>query len=37
MDDGSDWEYDLDISFRKKEADFDHWRKYLPERLEENG
>lgn len=32
MDDGGDWEYELQIGFRQKDADFDHWRKYLPER-----
>lgn len=31
MDDGSDWEYELEIGYRPKDADFDHWRKFLPQ------
>jgi len=30
LDDGSDWEDELRMGFRMKDADFDSWRKYLP-------
>lgn len=30
MDDGSDWRFELQIGFRKKDADFESWRKFLP-------
>lgn len=29
MDDGSDWEHELQLEFVSKEQDFDSWRKYL--------
>jgi hypothetical protein len=29
IDDGSDWEYALQIGYRQKEADFDSWRQYI--------
>lgn len=31
MDDGSDFEHEIQMGFRTKDADFDHWRKFLPE------
>lgn len=31
MDDGGDWEDELKIGFKPKEANFDSWRKYLPQ------
>lgn len=34
MDDGSDWEGELALSFRPKEAQFDGWRAYLPEEFQ---
>lgn len=30
LDDGSDWEYELQIGFRQKSGDLDSWRQYLP-------
>jgi len=30
MDDGGDWQEELRIVFRPKEADFDSWRQFLP-------
>lgn len=30
MDDGGDWEYELQIGYQQKEAQFDNWREYLP-------
>lgn len=30
MDDGGDWEDELKIGFKLKDADFDSWRQYLP-------
>lgn len=30
MDDGSDWEYELDALTTQREGDYDLWRKYLP-------
>jgi hypothetical protein len=30
MDDGSDWEYDLEVTMQQKEATFDSWRAFLP-------
>lgn len=30
MDDGGDWEEELRIGFKSKEANFDSWRQYLP-------
>lgn len=35
LDDGSDWEYELKIGYRPKDADFDHWRKFLPAETKE--
>ena len=29
IDDGSDWEYELDILMEKRDANYDSWRKYL--------
>jgi hypothetical protein len=31
MDDGSDWEGELEMSFRQKDTQFDSWRNFLPE------
>jgi len=31
MDDGGDWAEELRIGFKPKEADFDSWRKFLPQ------
>ena len=30
LDDGSDWEDELKMAFRQKDASFDSWRAYLP-------
>ena len=30
MDDGSDWEYEIQIGYRSRNIDFDRWRKFLP-------
>lgn len=34
MDDGSDWQGELELGFRPKEAQFDGWRAYLPEKFQ---
>lgn len=33
MDDGDDWEYELEVGFRQKDAVFDGWRIHLPQDL----
>lgn len=30
VDDGSDWEYELEILMQPRDAEYDRWRKYLP-------
>lgn len=30
LDDGGDWEMELQVGFKKKADDFESWRKYLP-------
>jgi hypothetical protein len=34
MDDGDDWEYELEVGFRQKDAVFDGWRAYLPQEFQ---
>lgn len=34
MDDGDDWEYELEVGFRQKDAVFDGWRNYLPQEFQ---
>lgn len=35
MDDGSDWEWELQVGFKPKEANFDSWRQFLPKPQEQ--
>jgi hypothetical protein len=34
VDDGSDWEYELDILMQKRDSEYDRWRRYLPNVIE---
>jgi hypothetical protein len=34
LDDGGDWEHELEIGFRPKDSNFDSWRVYLPKELQ---